>query len=299
MAEHCQRWRARPLLGTRVAIRAESATPPAALDAAIDAAFAAIEAVQRLMSFHAPDSDVSRLNREAASRPVRVDRQTFEVLTAALGFSLASRGAFDITTASVLEGSGLLPRLDSPADTAADWRDIELLDDDRVRFRRPLHLDLGGIAKGHAVDRAVTVLRAAGVESALVEAGGDLRACGPRGYRIGLRDPRHPGARPLSIELRDAAMATSAASFSRKRLDARVVSALVSPRDRASFTEAATVSVQAPTCRTADALTKVALFAPPALANVVLARFDAAAIRLQPRPAMRERSAIGPVSAQC
>ena len=100
--------RARPLLGTFVEITAVG-TPAPAIDAAIDAAFETIEIVHRLMSFHEAESDVSRLNRDAATHPVRVHRWTYEVLAAALALQRCSDGLFDVTVAPILHRLGVLP----------------------------------------------------------------------------------------------------------------------------------------------------------------------------------------------
>jgi thiamine biosynthesis lipoprotein len=154
---------------------------------------------------------------------------------------------------------------------------VELLDGRRVRFRRPLRIDLGGIAKGYAVDRAVAALGAAGVEAALVNAGGDLRAFGARPWSVALRHPLSPARSAHGLELRDEALATSAAYFSRRRCGTGEVSALLDPRSGRPWLGAASVSVRAADCLHADALTKVVLFAPPPLAGQVLARYGAQA----------------------
>src|ERR1700738_3218965 len=146
--------RARPLLGTFAEIEVAGAAK-SKLDAAIDAAFEAVVSVHRLMSFHEPESDVSRLNREAWLRPVRVHTWTFQVLEAAVEMHRRSRGIFDISIAPTLQTMGLLPRLSggSPDATEARTLDaIELLPGQTVRFRHPaVRIDLGGIAKGFAV----------------------------------------------------------------------------------------------------------------------------------------------------
>jgi thiamine biosynthesis lipoprotein len=255
--------RARPLLGTLVEI---CARPRDGQDvaAAIDAAFAAVAKVHRLMSFHERRSDVSRMNRLASRRAVRVHPWTFAVLQEAQRVARASRGLFDVSVGSVLTGRRLLPALRGApaAHRRASYRDVLLLPGFRVRFVRPLSLDLGGIAKGFAVDRAVDCLRASGVESALVNAGGDLRCFGSLPRRVHVRDPQRPGTLVPFAELRNGAIATSAAYFSRTRYAGRPVSALVHRR-RPSFVPAGSVSVAAARCVTADAWTKVLLLGGP------------------------------------
>lgn len=255
--------RARPLLGTRVEIAVAGPVPVAELHQAVDAAFAAIERIERLMSYHDPHSELSRINREGAVRAQRVHPDTGAVVRAALRFAALGGGAFDPCIAPCLEEWGLLPRHASArADPAASWRDIELLDGDQVRFWRALRLDLGGIAKGYAVDQAVRVLKAAGAGSILVNAGGDLRVAGEGFEAIGLRSPRTPWLAAHTLTLRDTALATSSACYSRRRTSAGVeVSALLDPMSRAAYLGADSVSVRAADCMTADALTKIVLFA--------------------------------------
>jgi thiamine biosynthesis lipoprotein len=274
--------RARPLLGTLVEIHAAAAWPQSRLHAALDAAFAAVERVQALMSFHDPAGELSRLNREAAQRPVPVDAQTYAVLAAALELSRLSQGAFDISVGARLQQWAYLPSAEAVPATG-DWRDIELLPQRQVRFRRPLRIDLGGIAKGYAVDCAIAALQAAGVQQALVNAGGDLRALGAQ--RVRLRHPQDPALAAHELELRDEALATSAIYFSRRLLGAEPVSPLLDPRSGKPYLGAASVSVRAPDCLHADALTKVVLFAAPEAAEEVLAAFNAHAYLQQPAEA--------------
>jgi thiamine biosynthesis lipoprotein len=246
--------RARPALGTIVVVRAAFAEPQQA-HAAIDAAFARIALVHRLMSFHEDGSDLSRLNREAARRDVRVDPHTFEVLRFARELAEASDGTFDPTVAAAVVGAGALPRPSSPAapDPAASWRDVELDDGAcAVRFRRPLWLDLGGVAKGYAVDLALEALRAAGCAQASVNAGGDLRVAGPESELVHLRcGPEQPDALPV-IELRDAAAASSGSHID----PAFAAGAHLDGRTRRPVAANRFVTVIAATCMVADALTK-------------------------------------------
>ncbi len=276
--------RARPLLGTLVEIRASAAGPQAFLQSAIDAAFAAVERVQRLMSFHDADSEVSALNREALSQPLRVDVQTWAVLAVAQRLSQLSGGAFDIAVGAHLQDWGYLPPTPAPAPVACagNWADIELLDDARVRFHRPLRIDLGGIAKGYAVDCAIAVLQQAGIETALVNAGGDLRALGEHAQSVQLRHPQHPALAAHALTLCNEALATSANYYSRRTSAVGEVSPLLDPRSRQPWLGSASVSVRAADCMSADALTKVVLFAAPELAERVLAAYDAQAYVQQP-----------------
>jgi thiamine biosynthesis lipoprotein len=269
--------RARPSLGTIVEISVNDRRCDLQLHGALDAAFADIERVHALMSFQAPDSELSRLNRHAAVRPQQVDPHTYAVFQAALRMAALSGGAFNPCIAPRLEEWGLLPRWEAPADCASSWRHIELLPGGRIRYGRPVRVDLGGIAKGYAVDLAVRSLKRSGIENMVVNAGGDLRVAGPQSQDVRLRHPSAPLCSAHSAALRDAALATSAGYFSRRAGVTGEVSALVNPRDGTPYLGGRSISVRAGDCMTADALTKVVLFAPPAIAETVLDEFNAEA----------------------
>jgi thiamine biosynthesis lipoprotein len=243
--------RARPLLGTIVDVACDGSVND------IEAAFAAIEKVHRLMSFHDQDSDISRINRDAFRRVVFVNPWTWRVLSAARDFSLESDGVFDVTAAHPNEG---------------DWRDIALEESCAVRFRRRVSVDLGGIAKGFAVDRAIEMLRTRNVGSGIVNAGGDIRVFGSTRREIHLRSPTSPMEFCGALRLRNCAVATSATYFT--------PGALIDGKTRFTTTDLVSVTVAARDCITADALTKI-VFAMRMRARPLLARHHANALLLQ------------------
>ncbi len=251
--------RARPLLGTRVAIRV-AGLGDAAAHRAIDRAFDEIEAVQSAMSFHAVESELSRINREAWRGAVQVGPRTQRVLGLALRVAAASEGRFDPSVAGRLVELGALPEPpDAPQpDPAADWRDVALTEAGRVRYRKPLWLDLGGIAKGYAVDRAVACLYAAGVRSGCVDAGGDLRVFGPGEHAVLLRDAASADGMPI-LRLRACAVASSAAPGSLPGACGARCGLPLDGRRGTPILGGLTVSVVAPRAWIADALTKVVL----------------------------------------
>jgi thiamine biosynthesis lipoprotein len=272
--------RARPLLGTFVEIRVEGLRDAQAARA-IDQAFAEVATVHRLMSFHEPGSDLDRLHRARIGDSVRIDARTHEVLSWSARIASACGGRFDPTIAARQVASGLLPRPASAwsPHVAADWRDIELSDSLHVRLARPLWIDLGGIAKGYAVDRAVEILAGAGASQVCVNAGGDLRVAGARAESIHVRTSAGMCALP-SVELANGALATSAASAGRSTARAPHVH----ERTRAVGAQQI-VSVVAPLCVIADALTKVVLAGDDAISHRVLALFGAQAMQSSGRAA--------------
>jgi thiamine biosynthesis lipoprotein len=248
--------RAPPLLGTTVSIRVHGLNDQDA-HGAINEAFDEIALIHRLMSFHEADSDVSRLNREAADQPIDVHAATFDVLKRAEEMSQYSAGCFDVTIAPQLVAAGLLPspRTHCAPDPRATWEDVCLEPDQRVRFRRPLWIDLGGIAKGYAVDRAMEKLRARGAVQACVNAGGDLVVRGPDTESVLLRSGAAPGDVVPVLEIENAAVASS--GFSSYR--AHDKGPHIDGRSRRPATSGRFVSVVADRCIVADALTKVVL----------------------------------------
>lgn len=272
--------RARPLLGTFVDIQARGELREAELMQAIDAAFEAVETIHHALSVHDPDSVASRLNRDAHRQPQHPGEPLLSVLRAALDIAARSEGAFDVVVGARLQALGLLPAFEDALAESPSWRDITIDADGGVRFARPLRLDFGGIAKGHAVDCAITALQAAGVTQALVNAGGDLRVLGLEPQTIQIRDPRQPTHLLQALQLADGALATSASYYSRREQAGQAVSALIDPRSGAAWLGGDSISVIAPRCLHADALTKVVLFAEPALAARVLERYSAQALVL-------------------
>jgi thiamine biosynthesis lipoprotein len=246
--------RARPLLGTIVEIVLDGANESTLHRAAADA-FRAMERVHCLMSFHSQTSDVTRVNRQAHQGPVEVDPETWNVLEIAAGVSHATQGVFDISVGGSMMEHNALPRMAAgPFDASASFRDIELLPGHRVFFRRALAIDLGGIAKGYAVDRAVAQLRAYPGITGSVNAGGDLRVFGEMAIPVQIRNPEQPSLIGASAMLRDAALATSA-SYPQSA-DRSTCGLILHPRIPALPRRICSASVRAATCVLADALAK-------------------------------------------
>jgi thiamine biosynthesis lipoprotein len=252
--------RAQPWLGTLVEITIADTLAEADLRSCFDAAYAEIAAVHRLMSFHDPASDVSRINRAAAGEPVAVHAHTCEVIRCALEIGCASGGIFDVSCAPRLVEWGYLPAPAGVRPAHIPGRPVLAVEDGHsIRKTSAAWIDLGGIAKGYAVDLAVDALRQSGVRSACVNAGGDLRAFGDLAYPVAIRHPRRPQAAAAHVRLHDGALATSGTYFSHKHVDDRECSALVDGAGGRPVTGAFSASVFAPSCMLADALTKVVM----------------------------------------
>ena len=271
--------RAQPWLGTRVAIRVDRWWPGCDVQAAISEAFNEVAMIHRLMSFRTTDSDVTRLNRLAHGRAVPIDRRTLDVIQAAQRLSHACDGVFDVTLAGRWVEAGLLPTPAGapPTDPAASFRDVQV-EDDTVRFLRPLWIDLGGIAKGYAADSAAKVLRLHGVWEGRVDAGGDLVTLGPGPHRIALRAGAGPHDTPAVVEIGEGAVATSSHRADVRRRNALAAIAHWHGQRGVPLSSSCSVSVLATEGMIADALTKVVL-ASGATALPLLAHYGAVAYR--------------------
>lgn len=239
--------RARPLLGTIVEIEVDGVAQAAAAKRAIAAAFEAVSLVQRLMSFHDADSDIGRINRSAFHAPVTVHPWTARVLRYAEALHAASDGLFDCAVGHELIRRGLLPADGLDYVSPGGFGAVRLSADRSVCLTAPVAIDLGGIAKGYAVDRAIATLRAAGIRAATVNAGGDLRVMGDTDQPIYVHIPGG-GLLPVG-SLRNGAIATSSSLATVARGGA--------PHRRASAPDRRAYSVVAPSCVVADALTKI------------------------------------------
>jgi len=187
---------------------------------AIDAVMQEMHRIDRTMSPHKADSELSRINREAGSAPVPLSAEMARLLARANDFSQLSGGAFDITYAAVghLYDYRNRTRPDEAtlalARAAVGYRNLVLdMRERTVRFAIPgMRIDLGGFAKGHAVDNAASILRHRGIRHAIVSAGGDSRVIGDRRGRpwtIGVRDPRRAGEMVAVLPLEDTSISTS------------------------------------------------------------------------------------------
>lgn len=187
---------------------------------ALEAVFAEVDRINALMSTYLEDSRISTINREAAERPVDAGEELHGLVVRALDISVLTHGAFDITYDSV--GQHYDFRLEQRPDTATLAEELGRIDyrlvepgthDATVRFLRPgVRINLGGIAKGYAVERGVGILQAHGVRHGRVTAGGDTRLLGDRRgqpWMVGVRDPRDEERVSVTIPLEDEAISTS------------------------------------------------------------------------------------------
>jgi thiamine biosynthesis lipoprotein len=245
--------RCQALLGTFVEISIDQDS-----DEAVNTAFAKVRKVQSLMGFHHPLSELSQINRWAHQVPLTIHPWTAQVLRIAQEIHKQSNGLFNCGIGHRLVSAGLLPRhINLSQYQLGGIEDVDFLDSELITSPKALCLDLGGIAKGFAVDKAVESLIADGIQSGCVNAGGDLRVFGAA-RPIQIRNPIAPNELIDIGSLQNGAIATSGLYFSnRDQEQSYIINPFIQDESEAHINFLDSYSILANECVYADALTKV------------------------------------------
>ena len=254
------------IMGTSISVELFSDSH-AAGESAIDAVMDEMHRIDRAMSPHRIESELSRINRDAGYEPVPLSAEMTALLVRANHFADLSGGAFDISYAAVGQlydyRRGIRPTHAALAQAreAVGYQHLILDPSERtLRFARPgMRIDLGGFAKGHAVDNAAAILHRLGVRHAMVSAGGDSRVIGDRCGRpwtIGVRDPRRPGEMAAVLPLEDVSISTSGDYERYFDADGTRFHHLIDPFTGRSPSGVRSVTILAPDGITAEALAK-------------------------------------------
>ncbi|HWL95638.1 MAG TPA: FAD:protein FMN transferase [Phycisphaerae bacterium] len=209
----------RPLMGTEISVQLWH-DDAAKGQAAVEAVFSEMERINQLMSTYIEDSRISLINREAADRAVPAGKELYGLIVRSLDMSVLTHGAFDITFDSIGQHYDFRERMRPDAATIEEKLDlidyrlvVTVSSDKSIRFLRPgVRINLGGIAKGYAVERGAGILRELGIRHAIVTAGGDSRLVGDRRgqpWMVGVRDPRKDGEVAIRLPLENEAISTS------------------------------------------------------------------------------------------
>jgi len=259
---------ARELMGTLVTITIWAPAQEIAREAG-EAAFARIAEIESLMSRYRAGSELSKINRRAYEESVPISDDTLAVLGLALEHGRLSDGAFDVSMAPLgklwksAAGSGRAPGASAieKARACVGYVNIALDEKKRtVRFLKPgMEIDLGGIAKGYAVDQALAELRRRGITAALVNAGGDIATMGrppeAKTWRVGIQKPnRRSGRLPEVVLLTTGAVATSGDYERFVEIGGERYSHIIDPRTGMPVKSMSSVTVIAPDAATADIL---------------------------------------------
>lgn len=272
------------IMGTRIVVELW-AGDKAQGDAAIEAVLAEMRRVDEAMSTYKPTSELSIVNARAAQQPIKISAELFDLLSTSLEYSRITDGAFDITYASVgyMYDFRKHVRPDEKQIAAAlpgvDYRHVELdRKNSTVHFARAgMRVDLGGIGKGHAVDRGIAVLQARGIDHALVTAGGDSRIIGDRfgkPWVVGIRHPDRKDEVIARIPLEDAALSTS--GDYERYFDENGVRYhhIIDPKTGHSASKVRSATIIGPTATRTDGLSKTAFVLGPEKAIEIYNRLD-------------------------
>jgi thiamine biosynthesis lipoprotein len=253
------------LMGTSVSISI-AGVDEARADQAADDAFHEIRRIEEIMSTYIPVSDISRINQAAGKQWVKVSPELVSVIREGIRFGELSEGAFDIAIKPLTKIWSYEPGSRPPSREEIErllplinYHDVLVDDAKGVKLEHPgMAIVLGGIAKGYAVDRAVTVLQSEGITDSVVNAGGDLRAIGrrsgKRAWRVGIQDPRNKDHLIGEIPLADRAVATSG-DYERFYIYKGVrYHHILDPRKGEPARGCRSVTILAPTAMAADAL---------------------------------------------
>jgi FAD:protein FMN transferase len=272
------------IMGTRITVELWADDAAKGRDA-IEAVLAEMRRVDQAMSTYKPSSELSIVNARAAQEAVQISPELFDLLATALDYSRITDGAFDITYASVgylydfKHGVHPDEKQIQAALPGINYRHVLLNREARtVKFSRPgVRIDLGGIGKGHAVDRGIASLRARGIAHALVTAGGDSRIIGDRfgkPWVVGIRHPDRKQEVIARIPLEDAAISTSG-DYERYFDEGGVrYHHIIDPGTGHSASKVRSATVIGPTATRTDGLSKTAFVLGPERALEIYNRLE-------------------------
>ena len=259
------------------------------LASALEQALDEVDRIDRLMSHYKAESPLSRINRDAAMSPISVEPELYDFIAESIRYSRDSDGAFDITVGPLMKVWGFFRgegRLPSDRDVErvrplVGWQHV-IMDSERrtIRFDRPgVELDLGGIAKGYAVDRVVKILRGANVAAALISAGGSTTygmGAPPNhhGWTVSIQDPMNSGKVARDVELRDRALSVAGSSEKSFEVDGVRYSHIMDSRTGRPVQGVLAVAVIARTGTEGDALDDAFFVLGPVRSRKYLKRLD-------------------------
>lgn len=232
---------------------------------AIAATLLAMNNTNQMMSRYKPNSELSQLNQTAYIRSVKVSDALWQVLIKSIEMSNLTQGAFDITMGAVSKTydfkQGRLPstRQLIEAVKSVNYHQLKMNEQDKtVQFlQQGMSIDLGGIAKGYAVDQAIVALKSLGIKHARVTAGGDTRLLGDyrgRDWTVGIKHPRSKRKMAMALPLSDVALSTSG-DYERYFIrHGQRYHHIISPKSGRSVSGVVSATVLAPDSMTADAL---------------------------------------------
>lgn len=258
------------LMGTVVETDVQGPDIPTCQKALLQA-YQEMSRVENLLSYQIQSSEINRVNREAGVRPVKVSDETFRILKRAQGYSEKFNGLFDVTIGALSNRWGFSDNerqeitIPSDSEIAAllplvNYKMMILNERDTTVFleKKEMEIDLGGIAKGYAIDRGVAVLKRNGIQQFFLNAGGDIytsgRKDGIQKWWVGIKHPRHLDSLIARFKLSDYAVATSGDYERFAMINGKRYHHILDPRNGFPSTQCQSVSILAPTAEEADAI---------------------------------------------
>ena len=194
------------------------------------------------MSYFDQNSQVNLINNHAHKKPITIAPDLFKVISIAQNLSQMSDGTFDITLHRSQNNS--------------NYEDIQLLENSQIYFKKPLKIDLAGIAKGYSVDEAAKVIELSGIKNYTINAGGDLKV-GDIDQDINIRSPKNPERIIHQVTIKNQSLATSSGSFSQKKNLFKTIYPLFNKNHKPSTYNNESTTIITKNCIYADALTKI------------------------------------------
>lgn len=269
----------------------------------IKAGFREFERIENMMSYFKPDSELSKINREAFGKPVRVSRDMFDILQVSIEYSRFSNGAFDITVGPLVDlwrkagETNRMPDADAVAVAKSKVGYEKLILDANamtVRFAvEGMRVDLGGIAKGYAVDKAVEIMKRKGARGGMVDLGGNIRCFGKpvskKNWLVGVQDPNLENNEPLMILKLDGMSVATSGDYRRfVEAGGHKISHIIDTNTATGANKLAGDTIIAPTATEADALsTAVNVLGSEKGLELIERILDVEAILITPAPESR------------
>lgn len=238
----------------------------------IEAGFEELKRIDALMSDYKADSELSKVNRQASRNPVKVSNELFGLLQKSVEFSRLSDGAFDITVGPLVDlwhkagETNSMPDENAIAAAKAKVGYEKLIlgaNKQTVRFETDgMRLDLGGIAKGYSVDKAVEIIKQKGATAGMVDSGGNIycfdKPADKNVWMVGIQDPRLENDEPLMIlKLRDCAVATSGDYRRFENVEGKKISHIIDANTATGAGKLSSDTIIAKTALEADAVSTI------------------------------------------
>jgi FAD:protein FMN transferase len=258
------------LMGTVVETDVQGPDIPTCQKALLQA-YQEMSRVENLLSYQIRTSEINLVNHEAGVQPIKVSGETFQILKRAQGYSEKFNGLFDVTIGALSDRWGFSDNarkeitVPSDSEIAAllalvNYKMMILNERDTTVFleKKGMEIDLGGIAKGYAIDRGVAVLKQNGIQQFFLNAGGDIytsgRKDGIQKWWVGIKHPRHLDSLIARFKLSDYAVATSGDYERFAMINGKRYHHILDPRNGFPSTQCQSVSILAPTAEEADAI---------------------------------------------